>query len=1231
MEGLIMAYQLFPLGDTERVHVETLGTQRNSEIAKLADGGAIVTWSEQQDPDSTYGYNVVAQRYDATGAMVGSKIVVFTGPADSSGYSSNPTIAGLEGGGYAIAFKDPATQGMHISTFDALGQQISDQAVTLPQRVILNDRHVDVTVTASGYQYSTITELADGGFAVTWSAGYSGILAQYGGAGTEYSAIFDASGVMTTAPFQVTPWIGSIDYGWDLINYVYGSTALENGNYVIATRIGTTTPGNDSGYPSVGLQIRGPDGQLVAGPFLAASTIAEDMGAPALTALADGSFVVVWNSGTETLWRKFAADGTPIDTEVSLGGLYDRPTVSAMDDGGFMIGLRSQSGYNPSFSAYAFRFDADGTQVGDRQQIHARTDAEINYVTVTPDFVTLGDGSIMGMWSGDASWNGDGTDVLVRKYMAERIGTATDDVLTGARAATAFFAGDGADSMTGTALADVMDAGSGNDTAIGMDGNDTISGGEGNDVLNGGAGDDQIAGDAGNDTISGGAGADTLTPGAGNDVVDGGDGSDLIVIDAARTVVTVRGPQSALTIETPAGVTTVSNVEAFQFTDATLDLAAVLALRNQTIIGTDSADVLTGDYGDDLIMGFGFNDILRGEAGNDTLISGSAGGAGLFDVLDGGDGDDLLKAEGSGVVQIGAQQSNPLASPLALPSEWSLQPFANVEDATARPHLSLEITGSDEPYEAFNFHAEAGQTWVFDVDGASFDTVLDLFDSAGASLAVNDDSAIADGAGGSTSTHDSLITYSFTSAGTYVIGLRPYYLGNIGTTATATLNISVQGPGLDAFTSSDEVLMYGDAGNDTLIGGSASDRLYGGEGNNTIYGNAGNDAITAGFGNDFIAGGSGNDLITDTGGTNWIYTGLGNDTVQGGNGRDYIIGAGDGANTLLGNSGSDIIYGSDGNDLIGGGDGADLIYGRAGNNTIYTGDGVDNVFGGSGNDTIYSYGTDRKELRGEAGHDAIYGGNTGDLIGGGSGNDTVMGNGGNDTIYGGLGDDFIGGGYGNDLIYGSAGDNIIYTGVGRDTVEGGSGNDTIYGADDLGKDLRGNNGNDLIYGAARNDVLIGGSGDDRLFGMDGDDQIFLGLGNDFVGGGAGNDMITAGAGTNQIFGGVGNDTIYAGTGRDVMNGGPGADVFVFIEVSASGVGPLRDVITDFEVGVDKVWYSPAYPWLEGEVPFVLGSRLQYITSGTTGYVVADIDRDGVTDYAIEFTGAPALTVGDFIF
>lgn len=93
--------------------------------------------------------------------------------------------------------------------------------------------------------------------------------------------------------------------------------------------------------------------------------------------------------------------------------------------------------------------------------------------------------------------------------------------------------------------------------------------------------------------------------------------------------------------------------------------------------------------------------------------------------------------------------------------------------------------------------------------------------------------------------------------------------------------------------------MYGDAGNDTLLGGPAGDDFWGGDGDDRFDGGAGSSG-------DRSFGGEGNDSLAGGGGADWL---------QGDNGND----------TLNGDSGNDIISGGGGTDLINGGTGSDHL------------------------------------------------------------------------------------------------------------------------------------------------------------------------------------------------------------------------------------------------------------------------------------------------------------------
>jgi Ca2+-binding RTX toxin-like protein len=78
-------------------------------------------------------------------------------------------------------------------------------------------------------------------------------------------------------------------------------------------------------------------------------------------------------------------------------------------------------------------------------------------------------------------------------------------------------------------------AGDGRDTLFGSAANDTLDGGAGDDQIHGGAGDDLLLGGAGNDSLRGNQGADTLNGNAGDDDLAGeSDYLDLMPSDTPQ-------------------------------------------------------------------------------------------------------------------------------------------------------------------------------------------------------------------------------------------------------------------------------------------------------------------------------------------------------------------------------------------------------------------------------------------------------------------------------------------------------------------------------------------------------------------------------------------------------------------------------------------------------------------------------------------------------------------------
>ncbi len=204
-------------------------------------------------------------------------------------------------------------------------------------------------------------------------------------------------------------------------------------------------------------------------------------------------------------------------------------------------------------------------------------------------------------------------------------------------------------------------------------------------------------------------------------------------------------------------------------------------------------------------------------------------------------------------------------------------------------------------------------------------------------------------------------------------------------------------------------------------------------------------------------------------------------------------------------------------------------------------------------------------LDGEGGSDKISGKEGDDRLDGGLGADVLRGNQGADSLFGGAGHDRLLGGEDADRLFGGRDKDKLYGQNGDDELRGEQAQDRLFG--DIGDDvLLGGLGIDSLFGGADDDALFGGVGTDFLDGGDGDDVLTGMLGADDLFGGDGNDSLAGNNGNDELFGGSGDDVLEGGRMKDTLTGGEGADRFVF------GNGAGRDVITDFEDGVDAIGF-----------------------------------------------------------
>ena len=492
-------------------------------------------------------------------------------------------------------------------------------------------------------------------------------------------------------------------------------------------------------------------------------------------------------------------------------------------------------------------------------------------------------------------------------------------------------------------------------------------------------------------------------------------------------------------------------------------------------------------------------------------------------------------------------------------------------------------------------------------------------------------------------------------------------------------------------------VLFGEEGDDILVGGRGDDKLNGGNGIDTANYNDAAFAIAA----DLTAG----TVTLNANGTPEVDTLLNIENITGGGGGDFIVGDAEAnvirgmgsSDDIRGMAGNDSLFGGDGNDNLNGGLGADALQGGDGFDTVFYSTSTSGVtinlitglgFGGDAKgDTLFGI----EGVVGSFFDDIITGDNgVNDLLGS-TGNDNIHGAGGDDNIFGNEGADQLDGGDGIDqasYTFSSAGVNIDFlTGIGSG---GDAGGDTLSGFENI----LGSHFTDTLLGDGGANEFIGGSGDDTLIGRGGADSLDGSDGKDIVDGGTGNDSIhydhsssgvqvdfvknTAAGGdaagdtisnienifgsefadslwtnglNNHIFGHGGSDTLNGrggddyfdgGLGQDIMTGGTGKDGFSFFTLVESGTTSLtRDLITDFELGIDKIFLAAidANSGVFDDQAFTFvgsnafsgskGVLREFFASGNT-ILEGDVNGDKIADFQIEFTGHLTFAVGDFV-
>jgi Ca2+-binding RTX toxin-like protein len=501
------------------VNTSTSNSQNDPVVTALADGRFVVVWADASgvggSVGDTSGFGIRAQVFNADGSKAGAELRVNTTTAMNQ---TLPVVTALNNGGFAVSWTDASASGD-----DTSGAAVRTQ-VFRPNGGVVGIESVVNTTTASSQDTPAIATLSDGRYVVAWTDS-----SQTGG-DTDNTAVrarlFSANGQPASSEFLVNTTTAGVQYEAAV-------TGLSSGGFVVSWTDQSQTGGDQSLY-AIRAQIYDNLGNEVGGERLLNATTTGYQSEPAVAALAqNGEWVAVWTdqslqggdtSVTGVRAQVFAADGTKVGAEFLVNTTTSQSqghaAVTGLADGRFMVVWDDTSGAG-SDGDRAIRgqvFTAGGVKSGSEFLVNTTTQS----TQQLPSVSELADGRVVVSWTDLSATGGDTSDSAVRAQ-----------ILDPRQAPVVLTASGLSDRWIGTRWNDTLSGGGGDDSLSGAGGRDRIFGGSGKDTLIGGEGADRLDGQASNDVLFGGGGADRLAGGSGRDILTGGGAGDLFVFNTA--------------------------------------------------------------------------------------------------------------------------------------------------------------------------------------------------------------------------------------------------------------------------------------------------------------------------------------------------------------------------------------------------------------------------------------------------------------------------------------------------------------------------------------------------------------------------------------------------------------------------------------------------------------------------------------------------------------------------
>jgi Ca2+-binding RTX toxin-like protein len=452
-------------------------------------------------------------------------------------------------------------------------------------------------------------------------------------------------------------------------------------------------------------------------------------------------------------------------------------------------------------------------------------------------------------------------------------------------------------------------------------------------VITGTSQNDELIGSTGDEVINALGGFDTITDFGGNDTLSGGDDRDVLVYSTDNLGVKVDLARKTAQNTGGAGTDILSSIE---------DITLLTGRGNDTVYGTNTANVISTGLGDDTVHARGGIDIILGGNGK-KLIDGGDGydffvyksakvgalyegltlsltlqgtaqvSGGLtvtltnIESLIGGRGDDTLTASDTGNYLGGSLGNDVLqggASDDYLTGDGSLTTYT-----LSYPYYVEPAGGGND-----KIYGNGGNDRMF---GGTGDDLLDGGEGADTMTGgAGTDTYFVDNVG------DKVIETTLAGTDTVFSTATAYTLG------TRVENLILKGNAVGADGNNLDNVLTGNAQDNQINGRGGTDTMAGGLGNDIYFVDRAVDVVIeeAKGGSDTVNAAATYTLAANV--ENLVLSGSARDGT--GNDLANTITGTSAANTLDGKGGNDTLFGGDGKDILIGGGGVDVLRGELG-------------------------------------------------------------------------------------------------------------------------------------------------------------------------------------------------------------------------------------------------------------------------------------------------------------